>query len=165
MKMKSTIILITFVILYSLTNSCKKDSTDSPLTPPVVTGIISLTDLMGNWNFVSMQYNSKTYNSYTDIDKDSNLPTTNMGAINLAISPATIIVGDPFDGWVVLTKDGYTNNNNSPITFTLNGSTNKMSWDNGIVFQIISYTSSTKTLVVKTVSTTLLVNVTYTLKK
>jgi hypothetical protein len=164
MKMKSLIILVAFVSLFSLvlTNSCKKDSSSTTPVTPVAQGIISLTDLQGNWNFVSMQYNGKTYLSCTDMHKDASLPSTTIGSLSLNISLTTANYGYPVDGVVVLTNcDGV----HPQDTFTLNAGTNLMTWDNGTVFQIMSYDSNTKTLVVKTVSTTYLVNVTYTLQK
>jgi len=161
MKKINLFVALMFTIV-TLVTSCKKDDTITPDDPN--TGLISLTELNGMWNFYSYQYNNKVYSNCDEISYDA--VTRSKGKIILSLNIRINASGygganlcDLLDACFGNTTDNF---------LTLDTKLNQITLDNGIVWQIISYDKINKVLVLKLIAPdikTLLVNGVYTLNK
>ena len=165
--MKKVIYFMTLMFALVLMNtSCEKD----PVTPDPSTALITLPELSGTWNFQLFQYAGLTPDvtpTTTQAQLNLNPITKNMRWVNLSLKIYTLYGLT----WCDLI-DGLDGPNNDILQngLELNSTTNKITIENGLVFQIKSYDKTTKTLVLKLLepivsNDNVLENATYTLKK
>ena len=150
-----------------INTSCEKDSA-TPDDPS--TALITSTELNGTWNFQLFQYSGLTPDvtpTTTQLQLNANPITKNMRWINLSLKIYTLYGLT----WCDLI-DGLDGPDNDIIQngLELNTTTNQITIENGLVFQILSYDKITKILklkLLKPISSAdyILEGGTYTLKK
>ncbi|MDA3780646.1 MAG: hypothetical protein PF487_10575 [Bacteroidales bacterium] len=157
---KLTYLLLVMFATVLMNTSCEKDETVTPEIP-----IITLEEFAGYWNFVQCEYNSVIYSSCQDIEDDSNADSRLRAVeFDVELIPSTAIVDyNNRMYWDNICFDG----NIYPLPCTLNEKQNKFSYSEGMIFKILEYNKSTKTLKVELSegSEYVLVGVIYTWRK
>lgn len=124
-----TVMVLSLMIL---TVSCTKK--DNPAPQPVVTPIISLADLSGQWNFQNYQLNGKNYTTCDSISQN-NLGGYTM--VNLTVNLYTAIT--EIDLYNVCGA-------NSITCIMTSYKDNEITLDNGFIYTVTNYNSTTKIL-------------------
>jgi len=166
--MKKLTYLFSLMLAITLMSfSCEKDDT-TPDNPS--TGLITLNELNGLWNFQLLQYPGLTPDvtpTTTQAQLNLNPITNNMRWINLSLKIYTqysLTWCDLIDG-----LDG-PDNDTKGNGLILNTTTNVITIDNGLTFEIKSYDKINKVLLLKLIAPVktndnVLDGATYTLKK
>jgi hypothetical protein len=154
---KVTYLMVIMLATVLIMNSCKKkdDGTATPSDKPIIT----LAELAGQWNFVSLEFRSKLYTNCDEISLDT--ATNKKGS---EIIDLKIIAGDNIAkaGYKYYDCDLHDNCNNflRNVNIILDEKTNQIKIgrvigameDDPITFQVISYNKTSKILVLKWIS-------------
>lgn len=141
---KVTYLLLLMFATVLLTTSCEEDELITP--EETSTSIITLDEFAGYWNFVQCEYNNVVYTTCEDVENDPNV-NLSMGTfvVNLNIELVPEIYDVDFNSHVdwINKCAGATNNN---LECTLNEKQNVFYLGNDMLFEILEYDKTTKTL-------------------
>lgn len=138
--MKKLLYLTMILFAMVLINTSCDDETVTPDTP-TETPIISLDELAGYWNFVSVEYNNKTYYTCEDVANDPNSGSLFLVEMNIDLTTNN----EPFDAycdWLF----PCTNNGNNDLWLQYYGDDNEFQVGNDVFLKVLEYNKTTNTL-------------------
>jgi len=150
--------LFNLLLVFSLilSTSCSKENSLVPDVKPEQTGITA-NDLVGNWNFVSLEYQGRTIYGY-----DAELKKTK-DFVTLGLREVTASTLRFYCDCSIYLNQGETKLSDFTYNYTL--SKTELNADNVIKFEIISASKTTLKLKMTYGNTNMPIGGTYTLKK
>lgn len=136
--------------LVLINTGCEKTENVEPIVDPIIT----VSELIGYWNFVQTEYNDFVYTKCYQVEENIHigLLSENLyGAIihELNITPAPIYEGVNFDAECEFTNSCKNNGSGSKMELRLDAIRNRIKIGDDAVYEILEYDKATKILKAK----------------